>query len=39
MGPAVVVHRDTQNIIDIFGAAQDRDLGAIDNDINAAIAK
>jgi multidrug efflux pump subunit AcrB len=39
MGPAVVVHRDTQSIIDIFGAAQDRDLGAINNDINAAIAK
>jgi multidrug efflux pump subunit AcrB len=37
MGPAVVVHRDTQSIIDIFGAAQDRDLGAINNDINAAI--
>ena len=37
MGPAVVVHRDTQTIIDIFGAAQDRDLGAINNDINAAI--
>jgi multidrug efflux pump subunit AcrB len=37
MGPAVVVHRDTQPIIDIFGAAQDRDLGAINNDINAAI--
>ncbi|HEX4378246.1 MAG TPA: efflux RND transporter permease subunit [Steroidobacteraceae bacterium] len=39
MGPAVLVHRDTQNIIDIFGAAQDRDLGAINDDINAAIAK
>ena len=39
MGPAVLVHRDTQNIIDIYGAAQDRDLGAIDDDINAAIAK
>jgi multidrug efflux pump subunit AcrB len=39
MGPAVLVHRDTQNIIDIFGAAQDRDLGAINEDINAAIAK
>src|SRR6202000_1885282 len=32
-------HRDTQNIIDIYGAAQDRDLGAINDDINAAIAK
>ena len=39
MGPAVIFHRDTQNIIDIYGAAQDRDLGAIDDDINAAIAK
>jgi multidrug efflux pump subunit AcrB len=39
MGPAVVVHRDTQNIIDIYGAAQDRDLGAINNDMNAIIAK
>jgi multidrug efflux pump subunit AcrB len=39
MGPAVVVHRDSQNIIDIYGAAQDRDLGAINNDIKAAIAK
>jgi multidrug efflux pump subunit AcrB len=39
MGPAVLFHRDTQNIIDIYGAAQDRDLGAINDDINAAIAK
>jgi multidrug efflux pump subunit AcrB len=39
MGPAVLVHRDTQNVIDIYGAAQDRDLGAINKDINAAIAK
>jgi multidrug efflux pump subunit AcrB len=39
VGPAVLVHRDAQNIIDIFGAAQDRDLGAINDDINAAIAK
>ena len=38
-GPAVVVHRDAQPIIDIYGAAQDRDLGAIEKDINAAIAK
>ena len=38
MGPAVVVHRDAQPIIDIFGAAQDRDLGAINSDINTAIA-
>jgi multidrug efflux pump subunit AcrB len=39
MGPAVVYHRDTQNVIDIYGAAQDRDLGAINDDITAAIAK
>jgi len=37
--PALLIHRDAQNIIDIFGAAQDRDLGSINNDINAAIAK
>jgi multidrug efflux pump subunit AcrB len=39
VGPAIVVHRDAQPIIDIYGAAQDRDLGAIEKDINAAIAK
>jgi len=38
MGPRRDLHRDTQNIIDIYGAAQDRDLGAINDDINAAIA-
>jgi multidrug efflux pump subunit AcrB len=38
-GPAVIMHRDNQNIIDIYGAAQDRDLGSIEKDINAAIAK
>ena len=32
-GPAIVSHYDAQPIIDIFGAAQDRDLGAINNDI------
>jgi multidrug efflux pump subunit AcrB len=37
-GPAVVSHYDAQPIIDIFGAAQDRDLGAIDKDINTQIA-
>jgi multidrug efflux pump subunit AcrB len=37
-GPAVVSHYDAQPIIDIFGAAQDRDLGAIDKDINRQIA-
>jgi multidrug efflux pump subunit AcrB len=38
-GPAVLMHRDSQNIIDIYGAAQDRDLGSIDKDINAIVAK
>jgi multidrug efflux pump subunit AcrB len=38
-GPAVVVHRDAQPIIDIYGAAQGRDLGALEKDINGAIAK
>jgi multidrug efflux pump subunit AcrB len=38
-GPAVVIHRDNQPIIDIYGAAQDRDLGAIDKDINSVIAR
>jgi len=39
MGPAVLVHRDSQNIIDIFGSAQDRDLGSINSDMNGIIAK
>jgi multidrug efflux pump subunit AcrB len=38
-GPAVLMHRDAQNIIDIYGAAQDRDLGSIEKDVNAAIAR
>jgi multidrug efflux pump subunit AcrB len=38
-GPAVVIHRDNQPIIDIYGAAQDRDLGAIIKDVNAEIAR
>jgi multidrug efflux pump subunit AcrB len=38
-GPAVVMHRDSQNVIDIYGAAQDRDLGSINKDIKAEIAK
>ena len=37
-GPAIVSHYDNQPIIDIFGAAQDRDLGAINKDIRAQIA-
>src|SRR3569833_2134609 len=38
-GPAVVVHRDSQPIIDIYGAVQARDLGAINKDINAVLAR
>ncbi len=38
-GPAVVIHRDNQPIIDIYGSAQDRDLGAIIKDVNAVIAR
>jgi multidrug efflux pump subunit AcrB len=37
-GPGIVSHYDAQPIIDIFGAAQDRDLGAIAKDIQKAIA-
>jgi CzcA family heavy metal efflux pump len=37
-GPAVVTHYDAQPVIDIFGATQDRDLGAVNNDIQAKIA-
>jgi CzcA family heavy metal efflux pump len=36
--PAVVYHYDSQNLIDIYGDVQDRDLGAVANDINAKIA-
>jgi multidrug efflux pump subunit AcrB len=36
--PAIVSHYDSQPIIDIFGAAQDRDLGAINKEIRAQIA-
>jgi CzcA family heavy metal efflux pump len=36
-GPAIVSHYDSQPIIDIFGAAQDRDLGAINTDIQKQI--
>jgi CzcA family heavy metal efflux pump len=35
--PAVVYHYDTQNLIDIYGDVQDRDLGAVANDINARL--
>ncbi|HTT03909.1 MAG TPA: efflux RND transporter permease subunit [Steroidobacteraceae bacterium] len=37
-GPAVVTHYDAQPVIDIYGAAQGRDLGAIAHDVNARIA-
>ncbi|HEX4050483.1 MAG TPA: efflux RND transporter permease subunit [Steroidobacteraceae bacterium] len=37
-GPAIVTHYDAQPVIDIFGAAQGRDLGAIAHDVNARIA-
>ena len=34
----MVYHYDTQNLIDIYGDVQDRDLGAVADDINARIA-
>ncbi|HWG32254.1 MAG TPA: efflux RND transporter permease subunit [Steroidobacteraceae bacterium] len=37
-GPAIVTHYDTQPVIDIFGAVQDRDLGSVSKDIDAQIA-
>jgi multidrug efflux pump subunit AcrB len=37
-GPAVVTHYDTQPLVDLYGAAQDRDLGAIVHDINRIVA-
>jgi len=37
-GPAIVSHYDAQPIIDIYGAAQGRDLGSIASDIRAQIA-
>jgi multidrug efflux pump subunit AcrB len=38
-GPAVVSHYDAQPIIDIYGAVQGRDLGAVAQDIRAHIAE
>jgi len=35
---AVVSHYDSQNLIDIFGAVQDRDLGSVATDIRKVIA-
>jgi multidrug efflux pump subunit AcrB len=37
-GPAIVSHYDAQPIIDIYGAVQGRDLGAVAQDIRARIA-
>jgi multidrug efflux pump subunit AcrB len=37
-GPAIVTHYDTQPVIDIFGAVQDRDLGSVSRDIDAQVA-
>jgi len=37
-GPSVVSHYDSQPIIDIFGAVQGRDLGAVAKEINRLIA-
>jgi multidrug efflux pump subunit AcrB len=37
-GPAIASHYDAQPVIDIFGAVQGRDLGAIAKEINAQVA-
>jgi CzcA family heavy metal efflux pump len=37
-GPNVVSHYDSQPVIDLFGAVQGRDLGAVASDIDAVIA-
>ena len=37
-GPAIVSHYDAEPIIDIYGAAQGRDLGSIATDIRSQIA-
>jgi CzcA family heavy metal efflux pump len=36
-GPAVISHYNVQPVIDIFAAAQDRDMGAIASDVNHII--
>ena len=38
-GPAIVSHYDAQPIIDIYGAVQDRDLGAVAQEINAQLGR
>ena len=35
--PAIVTHYDAQPVIDVYGAVQDRDLGAVAKEINTAI--
>ena len=35
--PAIVTHYDAQPVIDVYGAVQDRDLGAVAKEINGAI--
>ncbi len=37
VGPAVVNHYDTQPVIDIYAAAQDRDLGGVATDVNRVV--
>ncbi len=37
-GPAVVSHYDAQPVIDIFGAVQGRDLGAVAKEVNRILA-
>ena len=37
-GAAIVSHYDAQPIIDVFGAVQDTDLGAVSKQINAQVA-
>ncbi|MET0290869.1 MAG: efflux RND transporter permease subunit [Steroidobacteraceae bacterium] len=37
-GPNVVSHYDSQPVIDLFGAVQDRDLGAVAADIDRIVA-
>jgi multidrug efflux pump subunit AcrB len=37
-GPAIVSHYDTQPIIDLFGAVQDRDLGSVSKEIDRQVA-
>jgi multidrug efflux pump subunit AcrB len=36
-GPAVVTHYDTQPVVEIYAAAQGRDLGGVSTDINKVV--